>query len=126
MNKAAFLDRDGVINQKATIEGEYITRWEELKILPRVAEAIILLRRAWFQVIVVSNQRCVAKGLLAEAELDSMHRKLCDELGALGATIDAVYYCPHDEEPPCSCLSGQPGHRGAAATERKIDFPASP
>ena len=42
MIKAAFLDRDGVINQKAPIEGEYITRWEELKILPGVAEAIIL------------------------------------------------------------------------------------
>jgi len=125
MNKAAFLDRDGVINQKAPIEGEYITRWDELKILPGVAEAIILLRRAGFQVIVVSNQRCVAKGLLAEAELDSMHRKLCDELGALGATIDAVYYCPHDEEPPCSCRKPQPGMLFAAATERKIDLPSS-
>ncbi len=63
MNKAAFLDRDGVINRKAT-EGEYITRWEEMQFLPGVAEAIALLNRATYRVIVVSNQRCVAKGLL--------------------------------------------------------------
>jgi len=125
MNKAAFLDRDGVINQKASIEGEYITRWDELKILPGVAEAIILLRRAGFHVIVVSNQRCVAKNLLTEAELDAMHRRLCDELGALGATIDAVYYCPHDDVPPCECRKPQPGMLFAAATEHKVDLPSS-
>ena len=66
MNKAAFLDRDGVINRKAP-EGEYMTRWEEMQFLPGVAEAIALLNRAGFCVIVVTNQRCVAKGLMTAA-----------------------------------------------------------
>jgi histidinol phosphatase-like enzyme len=43
MNKAAFLDRDGVINRNAPTEDEYITRWEEIRILPGVVEAIALL-----------------------------------------------------------------------------------
>ncbi len=125
MNKAAFLDRDGVINQKAPVDGGYITRWEDVKVLPGVAEAIALLHRAGFHVIVVSNQRCVAKGLLTAAELDSMHRRMCEKLGTLGASIDAVYYCPHDEEPPCGCRKPQPGMLFAAATEHKIDLPSS-
>ena len=125
MSKAAFLDRDGVINQKAPIDGEYITRWEEFKVLPGVVEAIALLHRAGFHVIVVSNQRCVAKGLLTAAELDSMHQRMCDELATLGASIDAVYYCPHDDEPPCGCRKPQPGMLFAAATEFKIDLPSS-
>ena len=58
MNKAAFLDRDGVINRKAPGEG-YITRWEEMEFLPGVAQAISLLNRAVFRVLVVTNQRCV-------------------------------------------------------------------
>ena len=88
MNKAAFLDRDGVINRKAPTEDEYITRWEEMHIIPGVAEAIALLNRAGFHVIVVSNQRCVAKGLLTTSELDALHQRMCRELGAGGAMID--------------------------------------
>ena len=63
MSRAAFLDRDGVINQKAPDNG-YITRWEDMEILPGVGEAIALLNRAGFRVIVVTNQRCIAKKLI--------------------------------------------------------------
>ena len=59
MHKAAFLDRDGVINRKAP-EGHYVTRWEDMHFLPDAAAAIALLNQAGFRVIVVSNQRCVA------------------------------------------------------------------
>ena len=125
MNKAAFLDRDGVINQKAPTEDEYITRWEEMQILPGVVEAITLLNRASFRVIVVSNQRCVAKGLLTVAELDSIHQRMCSELGALGAQIDGVYYCPHEEQPPCNCRKPEPGMLFAAAGDHQVDLNSS-
>jgi len=125
MNKAAFLDRDGVINRKAPTEDEYITRWEEMQIIPGVAEAIALLNRAGFRVIVVSNQRCVAKGLLTTTELDEMHQRMCRELGAVGAKIDGVYYCPHEEQPPCSCRKPEPGMLFAAADEHQVDLPSS-
>ncbi len=64
-----FLDRDGVINRKPP-EGDYITRWEDLHILPGVVEGIAQLNRAGFRVIVVTNQRCVAKGLMTAVELE--------------------------------------------------------
>jgi D-glycero-D-manno-heptose 1,7-bisphosphate phosphatase len=124
MNRAVFLDRDGVINRRPP-EGEYVTRWEEMYLLPGAALAIARLNRAGFRVIVVSNQRCVAKGLLTAADLDSMHRRMCDVLAEAGATLDGVYYCPHEKEPPCSCRKPSPGMLLEAARAHQIDLAAS-
>jgi D-glycero-D-manno-heptose 1,7-bisphosphate phosphatase len=125
MNKAAFLDRDGVINRKAPTEDGYITRWEEMQILPGVGEAITLLNRADFRVIVVSNQRCIAKGLLNAGELDSIHQRMCRELAGAGAKVDGVYYCPHEEQPPCGCRKPKPGMLFTAAGEHQVDLDSS-
>jgi D-glycero-D-manno-heptose 1,7-bisphosphate phosphatase len=119
-----FLDRDGVINRKAP-EGLYITRWEEMDFLPGVAEAIALLNRADFRVIVISNQRCVAKGLVTVSEVESMHRRMCDHLARAGAMIDAVYYCPHELQPVCSCRKPAPGMLLEAALAHDIELAAS-
>jgi D-glycero-D-manno-heptose 1,7-bisphosphate phosphatase len=121
MNKAAFLDRDGVINRKMP-EGRYVTRWDEMHFLPGVASAIARLKKAGFLVIVVSNQRCVAKGLVTAAEVDALHHRMCVELTAAGAIIDAVYYCPHEMTPPCNCRKPAPGMLLSAAREHGIDL----
>ncbi|MGA7449001.1 MAG: HAD family hydrolase [Terriglobales bacterium] len=124
MKKAAFLDRDGVINHKAP-DGQYVTRWEEMEFLPEVGEAIRCLNHAGFMVIVVSNQRCVAKGLITTDELDSLHAHMRREFQAAGARIDAIYYCPHDNQPPCGCRKPQPGMLLDAARAHDIDLAAS-
>jgi histidinol-phosphate phosphatase family protein len=124
MHRAAFLDRDGVINRKAR-EGEYITRWEDVAILPGVAEAISILHGAGFRVIVVTNQRCVAKGLISIAELETLHQRICGLLGKAGAVIDAVYYCPHEDEPKCRCRKPAAGMLLDAARDHAIDLAAS-
>lgn len=121
MNKAVFLDRDGVINRKAA-PGNYITSWDNFEFLPDVSEAIALINEAGFQAIVVSNQRCVAKGLITHAELEDLHRRMCAELATDGATIDAVYCCPHEKEPPCSCRKPAPGMLLSAARAHGIDL----
>jgi D-glycero-D-manno-heptose 1,7-bisphosphate phosphatase len=124
MNRAAFLDRDGVINQKAP-EGRYITRWEEMQLLPGVVEAIASLNWSGFLVILVTNQRCVARGLITPAELDALHKRLRDSLARAGATIDEVYYCPHELHPPCMCRKPRPGMLLEATRAHDIDMPAS-
>jgi D-glycero-D-manno-heptose 1,7-bisphosphate phosphatase len=124
MSRAVFLDRDGVISRRPP-EGQYVTRWEEMQFLPGAAEGIALLNRAGFQVIVVSNQRCVAKGLLTARDLESMHQQMCDELARTGATIDAVYYCPHEKQPPCCCRKPAPGMLLVAARAHQIDLALS-
>lgn len=124
MKKAAFLDRDGVINRRPPA-GEYVTRREKLEFLPGVAEAIARLDGAGFQVIIISNQRCVAKGLLTMGDLESIHQRMCKDLAAAGAIISDGYYCPHDLEPSCGCRKPAPGMLLAAAREHDIDLAAS-
>lgn len=124
MKKAAFLDRDGVINRKLP-EGQYVTRWEEMHFLPGVPEAIALLTKAGFCILVVSNQRCVAKGLVTVSDLEGIHRRMCRELAAQGALITEVYYCPHENDPPCGCRKPAPGLLLTAAREHGIDLNGS-
>jgi D-glycero-D-manno-heptose 1,7-bisphosphate phosphatase len=124
MNRAAFLDRDGVINRKAP-EGQYVTRWEEMEFLPGVAGAIAMLNKAGFRVIVASNQRCVAKGLVTASEVEVLHQRISRELADQGAVIDAVYFCPHESSPPCSCRKPAPGMLLTAAKDHQIDLHSS-
>lgn len=124
MKRGAFLDRDGVINRKADGDS-YITRWEDFHFLPEVADGIKLLNRAGWSVIVISNQRCVAKGLLSIEVLEAIHRRMSQELGAAGAKVDGIYYCPHEKDAACNCRKPEPGMLLAAAKEHQIDLRSS-
>ncbi len=119
MNKAVFLDRDGVINRKAR-KGEYITRWEDMYFLPGVVESIASLREIGFLIIVITNQRCVATGLISILELEALHQRMRDELAKVGAGIDAIYYCPHEKQPICDCRKPAPGMLLNAMREHNI------
>lgn len=124
MKRAVFLDRDGVINRKAP-EGLYITRREDLEILPGVASAIRSLNDAGFLVIVITNQRCIAKGLLSEDELDYIHEDMLGRLLAEHAHIDAIYVCPHASDAGCGCRKPQPGMIREAASHHNVDLSRS-
>lgn len=102
-----FLDRDGVLNRKAA-EGNYVTSWEQLELLPGVEDAIARLNRAGRKVIVVTNQRGIALGRYSEADLHVLHDRLREHLAGHGAHLDGIYYCPHDYG-QCNCRKPQPG-----------------
>lgn len=124
MVRAVFLDRDGVINRKMP-EGRYVTGWAEVQFLPGVAEAVKYFREAGFLVLLVSNQRAIAKGLITHEELESLHRRMWHELFQGEKSFDGVYYCPHDIYPACACRKPQPGMLFAAAQDWGIDLTAS-
>jgi D-glycero-D-manno-heptose 1,7-bisphosphate phosphatase len=96
-----FLDRDGVLNRKAP-PTQYITRPEELVVLPGVEEAVAALNRSRRKVIVVTNQRGIALGLYSHDDLNRIHDKLRSQLAAHGGHLDAIYVCPH-EAGQCNC-----------------------
>ena len=121
---AAFLDRDGVINEKAP-EGQYVTRWEDFHLLPGAVEGITQLNHAGILVIVVTNQRCVAKGLLTQQDLQKLHQRMCAHLADAGARIDAIYCCPHELEESCGCRKPAPGMLLEAAHSYSLDLAAS-
>ncbi len=101
MNKAVFLDRDGVVNREL---GRYCENIDEFEILETVGEAIKLLKDSGFKVIIISNQGGIAKGIYTEADVNAMHEKLCKYLGKFDTTIDDFYFCPHhDSISRCLC-----------------------
>lgn len=88
MNKAVFLDRDGVLNEEI---GHYVWKLEEFVVLPDVAESLARLKQAGYYLIVVTNQAGIAKGLYSAAEVQACHQKLQQATGNL---LDALYFAP--------------------------------
>lgn len=123
MNRAIFMDRDGVINEKAA-PGAYITKVEELRILPGAAAGMAILRNAGFRLVVATNQRCIAKGLLTPDGLDILHEKLGETLRSEGVELDGIYYCPHEKE-SCGCRKPAPGMLLEAANDLHLDLASS-
>jgi len=118
MNKAVFLDRDGTVNE----EVHYLSDSKDLKLLPRVAEAIKMFNDAEYKVIIITNQSAIAKGFLTIEKLNEIHEKLLTLLNKKGAKIDAIYYCPHHPNEGCMCRKPKPGLLLKASKEHNIDL----
>ncbi|HSL23150.1 MAG TPA: HAD-IIIA family hydrolase [Vicinamibacterales bacterium] len=125
---AVFLDRDGTIVEEAG----YIDRLERLKLFPWSLDAVRLLNRGGFRVVVVTNQAGVAYGYFDEAFVRGVHDHLDAQLRASGAEVDGFYYCPHHPEAPlpeyrqpCDCRKPAPGLFLRAAREHDLDLARS-
>lgn len=105
MNKALFLDRDGVINHDP---GDYTMRLEEFVLLPTAIEAIRFAVENGYLVIVITNQGGIAKGLYDHAEVHKMHAFLESACRDAGVEITHIYYSPHHPDFGNS-LSRKPG-----------------
>lgn len=123
MNKAVYLDRDGIINQK--LENDYVKNWDEFNFLPGAIEAIKAITEKGYLVIVVTNQRGIARGLMTEKDLEEIHRRMCEELQKHGAHIDDIFFCPHDIKDNCNCRKPKPGMLIEAQKKWNIDFAQS-
>lgn len=100
-DKIAFLDRDGVINVKAP-EHDYIKIPSEFVFLPKAKEAIRLLNENGYIVLVMTNQRGIARKIMNEEDLSAIHAFMLDELRKVKARVDGIYVCPH-EKGQCRC-----------------------
>src|ERR1700712_598499 len=85
-----FLDRDGVINHEN--QGFYVTNWTEFLFLPRVPESIAFFKTVFGRIIVTTNQRGVAKGLMSLVDLEDIHSRMQAALSEKGASVDKIYY----------------------------------
>ena len=128
MEKAFFLDRDGVIIEDAN----YLSKPEQLKLIPGAAEGIRLIREKGYKVIVVSNQSGIARGYFSFEDLAKVEKALAEMLAEKGAIVDAWYYCPHHEKGKipqyavkCDCRKPLPGLVLKGAEEHHIDLSKS-
>jgi histidinol-phosphate phosphatase family protein len=110
------VDRDGVINAKAP-EGDYVKSWSEFTFLPGALDGLRLLRDAGLRVILVTNQRGIARGRMTLADVDDIHARLRD---AAEGAITGVYLCPH--EGGCRCRKPATGMFEDAARDFGLDL----
>lgn len=122
--KVIFLDRDGVINEKAP-EHDYVKKWEEFKFLPGAIKAIKILNKNNFEIYIVTNQRGIARNMMSENDLKTIHKNMGDELSKHGARINSIYYCPHEHDERCNCRKPKPGMFFQAANTNYIDLTKS-
>lgn len=100
-DKVVFLDRDGVINIKAKSH-DYIKKWQEFRFLPLVAQSIKSLNVNGYKVVIISNQRGVARECMTMDDVNDIHVHMCSALRQKGAKIDSIFVCPHAEG-TCEC-----------------------
>jgi histidinol-phosphate phosphatase family protein len=83
-----FLDRDGVINQR-NFDG-YILQWPDFHFAEGLLAAAAQIGQMFGNIFVVTNQQCVAKGLISETELQDIHQQMSFSLAAHGLKIKEV------------------------------------
>ena len=130
--RAVFLDRDGTINRYVG----FLRNIDNFELIHGVAEAIKKINESRYLAIVVTNQPVIARGDVTYPQLQEIHNKMETLLGAKGAYIDAIYFCPHHQhkgyegEIPelkmeCDCRKPKPGMLLKAAADFNIDLSES-
>ena len=92
--KAAFLDRDGVINR----EVNYLSCVEKFEYLPGSREAIKRLHDAGYSIVVVTNQAGIGKGLITELDYQDITQRFLQDMSSDGVRVLSVKHCPHHPE----------------------------
>jgi D-glycero-D-manno-heptose 1,7-bisphosphate phosphatase len=128
LSRAVFVDRDGTMIEDVG----YLERLERLKLFPYTVDAIRLLNRAGFKVVVVTSQAGVANGIVTEEFLVQAHDSIGRKVADAGGRIDAFYYCPHlptaaveKYRTDCDCRKPKPGMIHTAARDLSLDVSGS-
>ncbi|MCR4739719.1 MAG: D-glycero-beta-D-manno-heptose 1,7-bisphosphate 7-phosphatase [Lachnospiraceae bacterium] len=130
--KAVFMDRDDTIIKDVG----FLSDIDDLELLEGAASAIKKINELGYLAIVITNQPVIARGELTFKGLEEIHKKLETLLGAEGAYLDGIYFCPHHPDAGhegeikelkivCDCRKPKPGMILRAAKEHNIDLSAS-
>ncbi|MEI6095816.1 MAG: HAD-IIIA family hydrolase [Gammaproteobacteria bacterium] len=104
-HKVIFIDRDGVLNALVKRDGMMVSPrlFQDFRILDGVIDAIQTLRHENYELVVVTNQPDISRGLMIQTELDQMTQAV------LNLGVDQVLICPHSDEDACLCRKPKPG-----------------
>jgi D-glycero-D-manno-heptose 1,7-bisphosphate phosphatase len=126
--RAAFLDRDGVIN----VDHGYVVRREDFSFVPGVLAGARRLHELGFALIVITNQSGIGRGLYSVEAFEQITDWMKTQFEAAGAPIAGVYFCPHhpteatgDFRRACDCRKPAPGMLLAAAQDLRLDLGTS-
>src|SRR5699024_6595292 len=125
LEKAIFLDRDGVINEVLTKRVKFVNRPEDFYLLDGVGEAVKILNELNYKVFVVTNQGGIGLGYMREKALGKVHETMKAKLADFGAVIDDIAYCPHKPHAGCKCRKPEPQMLHELAEKHRIDLKKS-
>lgn len=124
MKKAAFIDRDGVLNE----DREYVHRIADFALLRGSVSALRTLQQAGYLLVIITNQSGIARGLFSEEDYQELEAYMRKRLSDSGVSLDSVQYCPHLPDAPvaryrrdCECRKPRPGMILAATELLDID-----
>jgi D-glycero-D-manno-heptose 1,7-bisphosphate phosphatase len=123
MKRGVFLDRDGVL----VPDVGYPHKISDAVPLNDVAPALVRLQRAEYELIVVSNQSGVGRGLFPLKDVELFNAALCANLREAGVNLGLkdFHICPHAPDQDCDCRKPKPGLLLKAARERSLDLSQS-
>jgi histidinol-phosphate phosphatase family protein len=119
--RALLCDRDGTL----MVDTGYVRDPRDVTLLPGVTAALREARAMGFELVVVSNQSGVARGIITEADLAAVEARFEELLAAEGVTLDLVLFCKHGPDDGCRCRKPLPGLLLDAATARDLDLSRS-
>lgn len=117
--KLIVLDRDGVINHESA---DFIKSPDEWQPIKGSLEAIARLSQAGYDVVVLTNQSGVGRGLFSADILGQIHVRMIDHVQQLGGKIQSVLFCPHHPDEACECRKPKTGLYDELAERLKISF----
>ena len=123
MNKALFLDRDGVVN----IEINYLFKIKDFRFMDGIFELCKHYQNLGYILFIVTNQSGIARGYYTEENFHSLTSWMTKEFSKHSIEIKKTYYCPHfpDISGECSCRKPSSGMLLQARDEFDIDLEKS-
>jgi D-glycero-D-manno-heptose 1,7-bisphosphate phosphatase len=125
LRKAAFLDRDGVINK----DKGYVHRWKDFEFLDGAIEGMQMLQNSGYELVIVTNQSGLARGYYTTEDYDALSLTLRRYLESKGVKLAGIYHCPHHPNgsvellsAQCTCRKPKPGLIQKAAYELGLDL----
>lgn len=119
--KAAFLDRDGVIN----VDTGYLHRIEDLVYCRGAIEGARQLAELNYALVIVTNQSGIGRGFYDEAAFLALTRRMEADFARQGVPVLATYHCPHAPDAGCACRKPAPGMLLQAARDHDVDLATS-
>jgi D-glycero-D-manno-heptose 1,7-bisphosphate phosphatase len=116
-NNTIILDRDGTI----VIDRGYLADPDRLEFMPGAAEALRWLWERGYQLVVITNQSGVGRGLFTIECVEAMNARLRAMIEQAGAKLTKIYFCPHSPEADCECRKPRLALMEQAATELHFD-----
>lgn len=123
MNRALFLDRDGVVN----IEKNYLYKTEDFEFIDGVFETCREFQERGYLIFIVTNQAGIARGIYTEKDFNELTKWMLDKFVSKRVVVSKVYYCPHhpDFTGDCACRKPEPGMLLRASQDYDIDLSSS-